>query len=191
MACISDWAEEEKKIKKFRHNIPRHVYRPSQYRTDVLVNRSNASHRKSSSRRVSLVSILLWHYTYLQYLSTRSTQAYRNVGFQVLYSGFLWPHPARVTRLHHRRGAIEAEIFIFKVCPGPGLKHGPRSLMAANVTTRLRRIYIYIYTYIYIHNIGLYIKHGVLQARHEICICRLGDWGIGLYIYYVQRLYVI
>ena len=29
---------------------------------------------------------------------------------QVLYSGVLWPHRARVTRLHHRWGANEAEI---------------------------------------------------------------------------------
>ena len=29
---------------------------------------------------------------------------------QVLYSGVLWPHPARVTRLHHRWGANEAGI---------------------------------------------------------------------------------
>ena len=26
------------------------------------------------------------------------------IGIQVLYSGVLWPHPARATRLHHRWG---------------------------------------------------------------------------------------
>src|SRR6218665_1462042 len=30
-----------------------------------------------------------------------------------------WPHPARVTRLHHRWGAPEAEIFVFKFLPWP------------------------------------------------------------------------
>ena len=34
------------------------------------------------------------------------------IGTEVLYtcSGVLWPHPARVTRLHHRWGTNEAEI---------------------------------------------------------------------------------
>ena len=54
------------------------------------------------------------------------------MGIQALYSGVLKPHPARVTRLHHRWGAIKEEIFVSKY-----LNHGPRSLMAVNVTTRL------------------------------------------------------
>src|SRR6218665_753722 len=44
------------------------------------------------------------------------------IGIQVLYSGVLWPHTAWVTRLHHRWGAIEAEIFIFKFLPWPGFQ---------------------------------------------------------------------
>jgi len=31
-----------------------------------------------------------------------------------LHSGVLWPHPARVTRLHNRWGANEAKNFVFK-----------------------------------------------------------------------------
>src|SRR6218665_2087504 len=38
------------------------------------------------------------------------------------------PHPARVTRLHHRWGAPEAEIFFFKFLPWPRFK--PRTLQS-------------------------------------------------------------
>src|SRR6218665_3429200 len=41
---------------------------------------------------------------------------------QILYSGLLWPHPARATHLHHRWGAPEAEIFVFKFLPWPGFE---------------------------------------------------------------------
>ena len=41
---------------------------------------------------------------------------YDGIGIQVLYSGVLWPHPARVTRLHHRWDANEAEIS-FQISP--------------------------------------------------------------------------
>src|SRR6218665_2365137 len=46
------------------------------------------------------------------------------IGNQVLYSGvFLnWPHPERVTRLRHRWGAPEAEIFVFKFLLWPGFE---------------------------------------------------------------------
>ena len=43
------------------------------------------------------------------------------IGIQVLYRGVLWPHPARVTRLHHRWGATEAE-FLFKFLPWLGFE---------------------------------------------------------------------
>ena len=42
------------------------------------------------------------------------------IGIQVLYSGVVWLHPARVTRLHHCWGANEAESFVFKFLPWPG-----------------------------------------------------------------------
>jgi len=43
------------------------------------------------------------------------------------YSGFIerrlnWTHPARVTRLHHRWGTPEAEIFVSKFLPWPGFE---------------------------------------------------------------------
>src|SRR6218665_2692229 len=44
------------------------------------------------------------------------------IGIQVLYSGVLWPHPARVTCFHPHLGAIEAEIFVFKFLPWPGFE---------------------------------------------------------------------
>ena len=44
------------------------------------------------------------------------------MGIQVLYSCVLWPNPARVTCLHHRWGAIEAEIFVLKFLPWPGFE---------------------------------------------------------------------
>src|SRR6218665_2333647 len=51
------------------------------------------------------------------------------IGIQVLYSGVLWPDPARVTRLHHRWGANEAEIFVSNFYPAArGLNPGPHSV---------------------------------------------------------------
>src|SRR6218665_1729376 len=65
-------------------------------------------------------------------LSKRATD---RIGIQVLYVSVLWPHPAGVTHLHQRWGANEAEIS-FQISALAGVR--PRSLMAANVTTRLR-----------------------------------------------------
>ena len=50
------------------------------------------------------------------------------IGIQVLYSGILWPHPARVTRIHQRWGAVEAQIFVFKFLPRPVFE--PRTLQS-------------------------------------------------------------
>src|SRR6218665_885892 len=53
-----------------------------------------------------------WYIDYRVSIGTRS-QFYdrgNRIGIQVLYSGVLWPHPARVTRLHHCWGVNEAEI---------------------------------------------------------------------------------
>src|SRR6218665_1153225 len=57
------------------------------------------------------------------------------IGIQVLYSGFLWPRNAFTTA-----GVQLKQKFSFSnFCPGRGFNPGPRSLMAVNVTTRLRR----------------------------------------------------
>src|SRR6218665_2507987 len=47
--------------------------------------------------------------------------------------------PARVTRLHHRWDANEAKFSFSNVYPGRGLNPGSRSVIAVNITTRLRR----------------------------------------------------
>ena len=46
------------------------------------------------------------------------SQATKTIGIQVLYSGVLWLHPARVTCLHHHWGANEPEISFSNPWPG-------------------------------------------------------------------------
>ena len=44
------------------------------------------------------------------------------IDIHVLYSGVLWPHPARVTRLHHHWDAIESDIFVCKFLTWQGFE---------------------------------------------------------------------
>src|SRR6218665_1044215 len=62
------------------------------------------------------------------------------IGNQVLYSGVLISLTLHGLHAFTTAGVRLKQKFLFSnICPGRGLNPGPRSLMAVNVTTRLRR----------------------------------------------------
>ena len=62
------------------------------------------------------------------------------MGIQVLYSGVLIGLTLHGWHAFTTAGVrLKQKISFLNFCPGRGLNPGPRSLMAVNVTTRLRR----------------------------------------------------
>ena len=95
-----------------------------------------------------------------------------NVADQDRYSGFIqrrlnWPHPARVTCLHHRWGAPEAEIFVFKFLPWAGFEtqtsqSNGRELIAMTISVSIELL-------LYFRMFAILLYETCCYRGHQFC----------------------